>query len=436
MSGLVMALAAASLMTGAQADVEFDFETRWRYALLDDQFRAGGSDQALSGRTLVGLRLNAGAWTLGGELIDSRVYQDDSGSTLTTSMVNTADILQAYASWQDVADGVQTDIQLGRFTLNVGSRRFMARNGFRNTINAFTGANIRRAAEDWRFTAFLVSPVRRFPNERRALERNEHDWDEENFDQTFLGLHFQHALAAPRTRYEAFLFALDETDSSELATADRQLLTLGGRYYRAPAAGEWDFDIEGAVQWGERSETRAEPSPTRDVFAATGHAELGYTFASPWSPRVSAEIEYASGDDDISDADWGRYDLLYGLRRRDFGQTGIHGPIRRENIIAPGVRLTLRRDAALDLRVLYKAGWLASETDVWTDGRLRDVTGQSGGFVGHHLDTRLRYWMIQDRLQLEVGGAIFERGGFASDAPGAPDATTSVFGYSMVTLRY
>ncbi|MBO6730174.1 MAG: hypothetical protein JJ910_10665, partial [Maricaulis sp.] len=82
MSGLVMALAAASLMTGAQADVEFDFETRWRYALLDDQFRAGGSDQALSGRTLVGLRLNAGAWTLGGELIDSRVYQDDSGSTL------------------------------------------------------------------------------------------------------------------------------------------------------------------------------------------------------------------------------------------------------------------------------------------------------------------------------------------------------------------
>ena len=250
------------------------------------------------------------------------------------------------------------------------------------------------------------------------------------------GLHYQRNLSAPRTRYEAFLFALDETDSSDLATADRQLLTLGGRYYRAPAAGAWDFDFEGAVQWGERSETRVVSAPARDVFATTGHAEIGYTFNSAWSPRLSAEVEYASGDGDAGDADWGRYDLLYGLRRRDFGQTGMHGPLRRENILAPGIRLTMRRDAALDLRVLYKAGWLASATDVWTDGRLRDVTGQSGRFVGHHLDTRLRYWMIPDRLQLEVGGAIFERGEFADDAPGTPDASTSLFGYSMVTLRY
>ena len=345
-------------------------------------------------------------------------------------------MLQAYAAWHDLSDGVRTDVQLGRFTLNVGSRRFMARNGFRNTINAFTGANIRRSAADWGFTAFLVSPVRRFPHDRLALENNEHDWDEENFDQTFFGLHYQRDLSAPGTRYEAFLFALDETDSFDLATADRQLLTLGGRYYRAPAAGAWDFDFEGAVQWGERSETRVVSAPARDVFATTGHAEIGYTFNSAWSPRLSAEVEYASGDGDAGDADWGRYDLLYGLRRRDFGQTGMHGPLRRENILAPGIRLTMRRDAALDLRVLYKAGWLASATDVWTDGRLRDVTGQSGRFVGHHLDTRLRYWMIPDRLQLEVGGAIFERGEFADDAPGAPDASTSLFGYSMVTLKY
>ncbi|MEC9251023.1 MAG: alginate export family protein [Pseudomonadota bacterium] len=436
MSGLVLALAAATLIAEPQTRVDFNFETRWRYAFLDDQFRAGGSDQALSGRTLVEARFSTGAWVLGGELIDSRVYQEDSGSTLTTSMVNTTDILQAYVGWHDVSDGVRTDVQLGRFTLNVGSRRFMARNGFRNTINAFTGANIRREAEAWRLTAFLVSPVRRFPTERRALETNAHAWDEENFDQAFLGLHFKHDLDAARTRYEAFLFALDETDATDLATADRQVLTVGGRYYRAPAAGEWDFDLEAAVQWGERSESRSVSAPERDVFATTGHAEIGYTFAAPWSPRLSAELEYASGDTDVSDGNWGRYDPLYGLRRRDFGQTGIHGPLRRENIVAPGLRLTLRRDALLDLRVLYKAGWLASETDVWTDGRLRDVSGQSGRFVGHHLDTRLRYWLVQDRLQLEVGGAVFERGAFADNAPGAPDAATSVFGYSMLTLKY
>lgn len=69
----------------------------------------------------VGLCFNVGVWILGGELIDSCVYQDDSGFIFIISMVNIVDILQVYVSWQDVVDGVQIDIQLGWFMLNVGS---------------------------------------------------------------------------------------------------------------------------------------------------------------------------------------------------------------------------------------------------------------------------------------------------------------------------
>ena len=154
--------------SGEEGPFSLSGTTRWRYEALDGQFRAGfgGSDQAISGRTLIQAEYDAGGWVFGGELIDSRVYLDDDGSPLSTSMVNTVDILQAYIRRPFTLNGAPAQLQAGRFTLDVGSRRFMARNGFRNTINAFTGVNFTaEKIAGWRVTAFHVSPVRRYPRD-------------------------------------------------------------------------------------------------------------------------------------------------------------------------------------------------------------------------------------------------------------------------------
>ncbi|MFZ4122344.1 MAG: hypothetical protein ACOYKM_11850 [Caulobacterales bacterium] len=72
-------------------------ETRARYETLSGQFRARGTggDQILVFRTLALGEADTGPITLGLELQDSRAYLDDSGTPLTTTIVNPLDVLQA-----------------------------------------------------------------------------------------------------------------------------------------------------------------------------------------------------------------------------------------------------------------------------------------------------------------------------------------------------
>lgn len=428
-------LASAEAGAHGPAWLRLEGSTRWRYESLSDQFRAGrpGSDQQLSARTLVTLEADTGPVQLGAELIDSRVYLDDSGSAISTSNVNTIDILQAYARVQlDALAGWprRADLTLGRMTIDLGSTRFVGRNGFRNTRNAFTGGRLEADLTDTLdFTGFIVSPVERLPDDREAVLDNDHAFDEENFDQTFWALHLSRALSGLGAGGEVYIYGLTESDG-----AARELYTPGFRLYRAPEAGRWDFEIEHALQFGERRAAASAASTLLDVRAQTHHSHIGYTFEAPWSPRIAVEYEYASGEE-AGDDEWSRWDTLYGLRRTDFGQTGIHGPLRRQNVSAPGVRLQVEQ-GPLDGRVLIKGAFLASGTDAWAGAGVVDPAGSSGTYIGTHISTRWRYWAIRDRLRLETGGAVFVKGEFARNAPNAPETGDTVYGYVMATVSF
>lgn len=401
-------------------------ETRWRYESLDGQFRAGrgGSDQALSGRSLLKFEIDLERIDFTLELEDARVYLDDTGSPLSTSMINTADILQAYARFDlsSVFDMPKADLKLGRMTIDVGSQRFQGRNGFRNTIDAFTGANLTlRDEQGGEWFAFMAVPVARQPADFAGLHNNDHAFDEENWDQQVFGLHYARPQALGASTLELFIFGLTEQEKAE-----RRLYTPGFRIVKAPAKSQWDWDLEAALQRGERQ--------GHDVRAATLHAGLGYSWDHAWQPRLALEYEYASGNDPDT-AEFERYDPLYGLRRTDFGQTGISGPLRRSNVSAPGVRLTVKK-GPLDGRLVWKAASLAADQDAWAGAGVVDPSGASGRFIGHHLDTRWRYWAIPDQLRLEAGGAWFIRGRFGEEAPNANNAGDSLYGYGMVTVSF
>ena len=56
--------------------------------------------------------------------------------------------------------GWRTDLHFGRMTMDFGMRRYVARNDFRNTTNAFDGFHWQIGQDQtWRFRAFLVEPV-------------------------------------------------------------------------------------------------------------------------------------------------------------------------------------------------------------------------------------------------------------------------------------
>ena len=421
--------------------IDLGLTTRWRLEGLSNQFRGGleGDDQLLAIRTLVDARYhltNRLSFKL--ELADSRGYLDDEGSPLSTSFINTADILEAniHLDLKGLV-GKGGYIRAGRFTRDIGGRRFIARNGFRNTINAFTGVDsLVELGVGKTFSAFAAIPIRRQPRDFNALRSNAQAFDHENDDLIFWGLHHQRPLTALGASLEVMLFGLHEKDDAGTGTRNRQLITPAVRLLKRGQKGQVDFEVEAAYQTGQARATSAD-SDTRDldVSAAFLHGEIGYTFDHPWNWRIAAQVEHVSGEEDPTNGSFERYDTLFGVRRRDFNNTSIHGPLGRDNLEAVGIRLEFKHDDhRLDGRIHWLANRLASRTDASRALRLSDPSGASGRFIGHTVDSRIRYWVIPQKLRFEIGASILFKGRFTRTAPNAPDEGDTLYGYTQLTL--
>src|SRR3546814_6062142 len=118
------------------------------------------------------------------------------------------------------------------------------------------------------------------------------------------------------------------------------------------------------------------------------HAEIVPQFDIACNPRVSLNYDRASGD--RAGSCFGRFDSLYGVRLPDYGPSSIYGPLGRNNIDSPGVRLEVTPDKRWDGFVMYRANWLDSETDSFANTGVRDPGGASGRFGGHQIEGRVR----------------------------------------------
>ncbi|MFT4562258.1 MAG: hypothetical protein ACI9BW_002002 [Gammaproteobacteria bacterium] len=415
---------------------------RTRYETLDSQFRAGrnGGDQILVMRTTVMAELYHGPFAIAGEFMDSRAALDDPGTPISSALVNPAELLQAYFQWEatDVVEsGAKSNLRVGRFTMDIGSRRFVARNRFRNTINAFTGI-------DWQWTsaagravrAFYTLPVNRKPTVTSDLRRNEIEFDEEKSDVRFWGLTISDKMSWG-DRGELYYFGLDERDATDLQTRNRELSTVGFRLYRKARPSHFDYQIESTFQFGEsRTSTAVTNVADLDHFAHFQHAEIGYSFNRPMSPRLVAQYDYASGDETPRDGDNERFDTLFGARRFDFGPTSIYGPFARSNINTPGLRLALKPDSAVTSFIAYRAYWLASDQDAWTTSRVRDVTGKTSSFVGQQIEARVRWNILPGNVLLETGVAHLFAGEFMAKAPNSNRQGDATFFYSQIGLTF
>lgn len=423
-------------------------EARVRYESLEGQFRANrqGSDQLLLFRSLLLAEADLGNVSLGVELQDSRTYLGDEGTPLGSSIANPMDFLQAYARFDDIpsalGSGSKGSLKLGRQTVSIGSKRQIERVDFANVIKSYTGLNYQSTnSRGDEFHVIYVVPTARFPNARPALDDNELSGDEEQWNRRIFGLHYRRAdilpAIAPDLWGEVFLYGLEERDSETFPTPDRSYLAPGFRLYRRPQKSRWDVDIEGALRHGTRYATSASSdTESLAVDASMLHAELGYTFDAPWQPRIALEYYWASGDSDPTDAKFDQHERLFGSRRSDLNNTSIHGPLTPANLNAPGFRVDVKPNDRWDGRFYYHAAHLASGTDSWVIARRRDPSGQSGDFIGHALDARARYWVVPDRLRLELGASALVYGDFAKNVPNGPDGDGTAFGYAQLTWSF
>lgn len=408
---------------GNPAKVTVTGSVRLRYETLAGQPRINlpPNDDQLALRTTLAVEYKAAHnLRIGAEMFDSRAWQAEPGSAISANDVNTLELVQGYVAVDlTPAKGTKLTLEAGRFVLNLGSRRLIAADDYRNTTNGYTGLRADLKARDGTSATMIYTlPQIRRPDDQTSVLANKYALDTESFDlRLWGGLVWRPKTIAGATA-EASFFRLQERDSPSRATRDRDLHTIAARLIREPHGGNADFEIEGAWQFGDVSENVRPGARTLDVDAWFIHADAGYTFPGPARLRLSIEYDRASGDG--PSRSYGRFDTLFGMRRADFSPAGVLAAIGRSNIDSPGVRAEVAPGKRLDAFVSYRPMWLTERTDAFASTGVRDASGKAGSFAGHQLEGRIRYWVVPGFLRSEINALWLAKGRFLKTAPNAP----------------
>jgi hypothetical protein len=435
--GLLVSAAAAEPVS--KQGLSFSGSFRSRFETLDGEFRRNrvGSDQLLTLRTDLRLDLSRERWFAQAELIDARAYLASDDTPLNTTLINALEPVNAHVGLRlgddEAAGGV---LRLGWQTLDLGSRRLVARNRWRNTTNAFLGASL-----DWHHAtgsqtkAFAVSTMNRLPNDRAGLRDNDIELDDASAERRFVGLfHAGEGLGRP---LELWALHLDEGDAPGAPSANRRLWTLGFRVRQAAGRQAWDWELESAVQFGRARATRLPADATDlDVRAHFEHLSVGYRFDAALEPRLALDVDYASGDADPEDDRFGAFDQLFGAAVGDLGPRGLFGAFNRSNLLLVGGRLDWRLPADVDGSLRIRQASLAERRDRWRGTLLGDPAGAPRD-LGVQTELQFRWRPAGKHHSVAGGLAWLAKGAFQADPDvGTNEQGDSVYGWFDLSLAF
>jgi len=415
-----LGLTLGTLPTQAQTDgsglpdwLSLTFEQQTRMQAVNGQFRAGidGDDQALEWRNQLAAEARFDGFSIQAEIADMRTYFGDRDTPLDSFTTNALDILQLNVTFD--LNGLFSPedtgfIKVGRFTMDQGSRRFVARNRFRNTQNAFGGVHAGLKHGDSSLELFYTYPtIRRSEGD---LLDNKPKLDKETSDKIFWGGRFDTRLTEENDIFEATVLGLDE-NRDQPGNQRFDIIGTGVRVYRNPRPSRWHYEAEGMVQFGDAPALTAD-GPVRDHRAEYLFLNFGYTFAANWQPRLSFIYHYASGDKDPFDDESNSFDHFYGVPRPDYGPTGLWRAFQRFNINAPGLMLDLRPASNIDGYIRILDFSLVEEAQGWSTTRYQHPGGLGEDHVGTQLETRLRWRLFSNKLTLEGGYTLLNGGSY------------------------
>jgi len=395
--------------------LDVGIEHMTRYEHRQNFYPAGNTNDnrfLMRNRGYLGLREIADPFRLALEFQDARAFGNDFPET--TADVDEADILQAYGELylQDTFGANNPlSVRAGRQSFDLVNRRLVARNGFRNTINAFDGLRVRAGDETtpWEVNVIAMKPVERFA--RQFNHPDDERW--------FYGLTGDIRFLDPAILFKPYYFVLD-TDRKGFNRYDREVHTVGLNAFGLLGDSGFDYDLDGAWQFGK--------SERRNHRAFAAHGELGYTFEHEWDPRLAAFVDYGSGDRHPFDHTNERFDSLFVAAHPFYAPTDM---FTRENLIQPGLRWTVKPLKTLTIESFYRTYWLASDSDTWAPANVRAIYGRNGDFLGHGLDIIATLQLTQ-RWSIEIGYSHLTAGEFIQNLPNGDDAD---FFYVQTTLR-
>ncbi|MDD5753385.1 MAG: alginate export family protein [Methylococcales bacterium] len=344
---------------------------------------------------------------------DSRTNFDQQNELSGNVMTDAFDVLQLFtsASLKNIAGtGVRADADLGRFSMDIGSSRFIGRNGFEQTTNSFEGGHLSFTAENqWRFRTFMVSLVNRTMYQANESHQSPLMW----------GADFE-IKPTSWLNTEAYYIGANDNNGADL-TKHKAFSVFGTRAYLKPIAtaklkkefGVIDYDFETAVETGEKGK--------KDFFAYMGHAEVGYTFNSTWFPHLMGEYEYASGTANPNGGMNNTLDRLSGVRTNMF-ITSLFGPMFQSNLEYGGLRLITQPLDSVKMNVKHHVWYLAEAKDAMAgsampgNANLQDKTGSAGRYLGQDVEFSTS-WDLRSNLTLAAGYEHWFKGDYFSRLP-------------------
>ena len=328
-------------------------------------------------------------------------------------------------------------LKAGRQELSYGDERLIGAFGWNNITRSFDAAKLRWQT-DW-FAADFFSGWPVVPEDGQ--------FDDSNTKDTFSGLYVT-GLKVPKTIFEGYFLARNSQRGAvnEFASPQfpqptaRDVYTIGGRLKSKPGElGNFDYTIEGAYQFGDFAATATTARLRQDAYMFTALA--GYTFAGLWAtPRLGAEFDYSSGDDNSKDGVHGTFDNLFPTNHKFYGSMDL---VSLQNIQDAGVNLTLKPVKRLSLALMGNIFWLADKNDsfysVTSAPRATGGYGINpgyGNFVGSEL-TALAGYALTRNAQLEAGYGHFFTGSYIDKSvAGVGGSKDADWIYVQTTIKF
>ncbi len=210
-------------------------------------------------------------------------------------------------------------------------------------------------------------------------------------------------------------------------TGDGQVddYTIGGRVVGKIVNTGFDYEVEAAKQVGN--------SGSLDVNAQMAIVILGYTFKQKWNPRVSFEMDYASGDDNPTDDKRQTFDNLYPTNHPFYGYMDL---VSLQNIHDYRFQIKADPTKKLNLSADYHIFYLDSEKDnLYAANRTIKRSTSAAAvekFVGNEIDLLAKY-QLNSYVGVLSGYSHFFAGDFL-DQTGANDDTDLFYVQTIVNF--
>jgi hypothetical protein len=368
-------------------------EERVRLEALDGIGFLPSANAYVLQRLRLNVDLRAAAWLrFSFQAQDSRVF----GSTVRpapSSLQNRADLRLAFVQLGD-SESSRWSLRAGRQSLSFGESRLLADPNWSNVGRAFDAVRV----------TFRYGGVRVDGFSGASVKADSTAFDRAVPGQRVHGVYGSIERLVPRAVVEPYLIVRVERDSRrELGGSSRMEEKVVGVRWTGKLPRRTDYAIEMASQFGL---VGAEP-----IRAWAVHWVAGYTLAeTALRPRLYAEFNRASGDQNPRDGVHGAFDPLFPSAHDKFGLADQFTWTNIEHARS-GIQVRARKN--LSLGAALNSFWLANRRDgIYSSGKVGIASnGRQGNHIGNEADLQAQ-WNVSRDTTLDAGYGYLVPGGF------------------------